>query len=123
MAGDADVRATPGDAAFRDALEEALHALPTWAGTCGLAPVDAAALATALAFVRAIPPGRALPRVASDEDGCVLVAWPGTGALSVTVEGGTLAVTVRPGSASEHLPPIAYGGGALPDVVLALIPD
>ena len=116
-----DSHGTVGTAA-RDALEEAVHALPAWAESCGFEPVDAVTLATALAFVRAIPTGWALPRVASDEDGCVLLGWPGAGALSVTVDGGTLHVTARPGASSGHLPPVAYGGGALPDAVCSLLP-
>ncbi len=112
----------PSRGAGLDALEEAIHALPAWAEACKFQPVDEETMATALAFVRAIPPGRALPRVASDEDGCVLMGWPATGALSVTVEGRKLHVTARPGSDSRHLPPVAYGGGRLPDEVLSLLP-
>jgi len=74
-------------------------------------------------FVEALPTNRALPRVAVEEDGSVIMIWSGPKSLALTFEGAKLHASVNPGAQSKHLEPMIYNGGHIQPKLLDHIPE
>ena len=105
------------------ALSETIAALAECAAGMGLPPPSPAGMALARDFVAALPDDRALPRVAVDEDGDILMAWGGAvQPFALTFEGAVIHAVVAPGARSTHLAPFSYGGGAIPAALLDAVP-
>ncbi len=95
----------------RGVLAEAVAALPEYASAMGLPPPSQDTLATARSVVEALPAGWP-PRLATDDEGCVLIRLAGDegGGVGLTVHGRIVHATLRPGSASRHLDPFVWTG-------------
>ncbi len=74
-------------------------------------------------FIEALPTNRALPRVAVEEDGSIIMIWQGSKSLALTFEGARLHASVNPGAQSTHLEPMIYNGGHIQPELLDHIPE
>lgn len=107
----------------RELLAQTIAALPELAEERGYKSVSDKSIFSALAIVECLPENRALPRVAVDEDGDVLMVWGEPHQkFALTIEGETIHMVVNPGQHSTHLDPVIYNGGYLPLPILEHVP-
>lgn len=107
----------------RRLLTSAIMSLPLLAKERHYNAISSKTLNVAVDLLSRLPINRALPKVAVDEDGDILMEWnETTGACSLTVEGETLHMVINPGSNSNHLDPVIYNGGYFPPAILSHIP-
>lgn len=107
----------------RNALVAAIKQLPALADEQGYSEIPSQAISSAIEFVMNLPINKALPKVASDPDGEVLMVWDGVPCpCSLTFVGGTAYMVVNPGAHSEHLDPTIYNGGHIPPKFIVRIP-
>lgn len=108
----------------RELLAQTIAALPELAEERGYKPVSEKSIVSALAIADYLPENRALPRVAIDEDGDILMVWgEPRQRFALTIEGETIYMVVNPGQHSTHLDPVIYNGGYLPLPVLEHVPN
>jgi hypothetical protein len=104
-------------------LVDAIRQLPAYAEAMGYPQVSPATVRLALDFILRLPLNRALPKVAVDDEGDILMRWSGpTGRCALTFEGSVLHMTVNPGANSQHVEPTIYNGGHIPPGLLVHIP-
>lgn len=104
-------------------LIDAIRQLPAYARDMELPAVSPVTVQIAVDFVRNLPLNRALPKVAVDDEGDVLMRWTEpTGRCALTVAHTVLHMTANPGSNSTHVEPIVYNGGNIPSGLLQHIP-
>ena len=104
-------------------LLDAIRQLPAYADAMGYSKVKPVTVRLAQDLVLRLPHNRALPKVAVDDEGDILMRWSGpTGRCSLTFEGSVLHMTVNPGATSQHVEPTIYNGGHIPPGLLVHIP-
>ncbi|MCJ2084741.1 hypothetical protein MKK88_01865 [Methylobacterium sp. E-005] len=104
-------------------LLDAIRQLPAYADALGYPKVKPMTVRLAQDFVLRLPHNRALPKVAVDDEGDILMRWSGlTGRCALTFEGSVLHMTVNPGATSQHVEPTIYNGGHIPPGLLLHIP-
>lgn len=104
-------------------LVDAIRQLPSYADAMGYPKVRPATVRLAQDFILGLPHNRALPKVAVDDEGDILMRWSGpTGRCALTFEGSVLHMTVNPGANSQHVEPTIYNGGYIPPGLLVHIP-
>jgi len=107
----------------RELLARTIAALPELAEERGYKAVSDKTISSALAIAQCLPENRALPKVAVDEDGDILMVWgEPSQKFALTIEGETLHMVVNPGQHSTHLDPVIYYGGYLSLPVLQNVP-
>ncbi|KMO43698.1 hypothetical protein VQ03_07115 [Methylobacterium tarhaniae] len=104
-------------------LVDAIRQLPAHAKDMDYADVSPVTMQIAIDFVRRLPLNRALPKVAVDDEGDILMRWAEpTGRCALTVAHQVLHMTANPGSNSTHVEPLVYNGGHIPPALLQHIP-
>jgi hypothetical protein len=104
-------------------ISEYLGGAPAWDGGDAIA-VSPGAVQTARRFISALPENRALPRVAPDGEGDVLLVWPpDQGDCIVTVEPAHVhLVTNATTRASRHVDAVPFNGERIPFELLRYLP-
>jgi hypothetical protein len=125
-----ETRQSPDEIAFEShrsrliaAVSSMKAAAPNWYGTD--AKVSEESASTAEKFLRCLPFGSALPKVAADGEGDVMFVWEGPGiSCVVTVEPKTLHLVSRPGSKTvQQIDGQKFLGVQIPPTILRHIPS
>lgn len=74
------------------------------------------------AFLSGLPFNRALPEVAVDAEGDVVLSWQCRKRCEATIAGAQIFFIENPGSQSSHYGPFTFYGGVIPSQVLQRIP-
>ena len=110
--------------ALKRLIQELTEELFSWGMDDG-EPVTIEAAETAKRFLDAMPLDRELPKVASDGDGGLYMAWemPGRPTVLVGVVDGLVYAVLAPGTPeSRHIPEMQFDGVTIPAEILSLIP-